>query len=61
MYCIVLHGTELGWRIVPEKKHIFAIASDRRIQIVRGENILPMLSGVDLELTANQVFEWLSI
>jgi len=60
LHCIE-HGAELGWLIVPEKKHIFVISSERRIQIVRGENILPMLSGVDLELTANQVFEWLSI
>ncbi len=60
LHCIE-HGTELGWLIVPEKNHIFVINSDRHIQIVRGENILPMLSGIDLELTANQVFEWLSI
>lgn len=60
LHCIE-HGTELGWLIVPEKKHIFAIASDRRIQIVKGENILPMLNGTGLELTTNQVFEWLSI
>ncbi|MCY7334556.1 MAG: Uma2 family endonuclease [Pseudanabaena sp. CAN_BIN31] len=60
LHCIE-HGTELGWLVVPEKKHIFVINSDRRIQIVRGENILPMLSAIDLELTANQVFEWLSI
>ena len=60
LHCIE-HGAELGWLIVPEKKHIFVINSDRRIQIVRGENILPMLSGIDLELMANQVFEWLSI
>jgi Uma2 family endonuclease len=60
LHCIE-HGTELGWLVVPEKKHIFVINSDRRIQIVRGENILPMLNAIDLELTANQVFEWLTI
>ena len=59
LHCIE-HGTELGWLIVPEAQHIFVISSDRRIQLLQGEQILPMLNGIELELTSNQVFEWLN-
>ena len=59
LHCIE-NGTELGWMLDPEEQNIFVISSDRRIQLLQGEQILPILNGIELELTANQVFEWLN-
>jgi len=59
LHCIE-NGTELGWMIDPEEKNIFVISSDRRIQMFREEQSVTVLSGMDLNLTVNQIFDWLS-
>jgi Uma2 family endonuclease len=59
LHCIE-HGTELGWMLDPEEQNIFAISSDRRIQMFKAAQAAPVLSGVDLTLTVNQIFEWLN-
>ncbi len=59
LHCLE-HGTELGWMLDPEEENIFVISSDRRIQMFKGSQTLPVLSGIDLALTATQIFEWLS-
>ena len=32
---------------------------EQRIQIFEGNQTLPVISGINLELTAAQIFEWL--
>jgi Uma2 family endonuclease len=59
LHCIE-HGTEFGWMIDPEEQNIFVISNDRRIHIFKGEQSVPLLSGIDLNLTVAQIFEWLS-
>ena len=54
------HGTELGWLIDPEEESILVIVPQQRVQILQGENQLPILSGIELELRVNQVFGWLT-
>jgi Uma2 family endonuclease len=58
LHCIE-HGTELGWLLDPEDENILVIFSDRSIQIFEGTQTLPVLNGIDLKLTAEQIFEWL--
>lgn len=59
LHCIE-NGTELGWMLDPEEKNIFAISSDRRIHMFTVDQSVPVLSGIDLTLTVNQIFDWLS-
>jgi Uma2 family endonuclease len=59
LHCIE-NGTELGWMLDPEEQNIFVISSDRRIQMFKGTQSVPVLSGVDLTLTVTQIFEWLN-
>jgi len=33
---------------------------ERRVQILEGSQSVPVLSGIDLTLTVNQIFDWLS-
>ncbi|WP_190351402.1 hypothetical protein [Pseudanabaena cinerea] len=59
LHCIE-HGTELGWMLDPEEQNLFVISSDRRIQMFKGSQSVPVLMGIELDLTVAQIFEWLS-
>jgi Uma2 family endonuclease len=50
------HGTELGWLIDPEEESILIVFPNQRIELLRGPAVLPILSGIDVTLTAEQVF-----
>ncbi len=52
-------GTELGWLIDPEEESILIVFPNQRIELLRGPAVLPILSGIDVTLTAAQVFSWL--
>ena len=55
------HGTELGWLLDPEDESILAVFSDRRVQEFKNNDSLPILKDIQLELTAQQIFGWLSL
>lgn len=55
------HGTELGWLIDPEEESILAVFPEQRVQLFRGNVQLPILSEIELELTVEQVFSWLTL
>jgi Uma2 family endonuclease len=57
LHCIE-NGTELGWLLNPEDESVLVV-SDRSIQIFKGADQLPVLNGINLELTAEQIFGWL--
>jgi len=54
------HGTELGWLLDPEEATIIAVFPGQRVELFTGANQLPILTGVELELTPEQVFGWLT-
>ncbi len=55
------HGTELGWLIYPEDEMVLVVLPEQKVQMIGGNDSLPILEGIDLELTAAQVFAWLNI
>ncbi|HBY76273.1 MAG TPA: hypothetical protein DEG47_04530, partial [Cyanobacteria bacterium UBA11148] len=55
------HGTELGWLIDPEEESILVVFPEQRVQLLRGNAQLPILEGISLELTVEQVFSWLTL
>ena len=55
------HGTELGWLIDPDAGSILVVFPEQRVQILRGDNPLPMLKDLELRLTAKQIFDWLAL
>lgn len=55
------HGTELGWLIEPEEASILVIFPGQRVELLTGATALPILNGVELELTVEQVFGWLTL
>ncbi|HYW17937.1 MAG TPA: Uma2 family endonuclease [Nodularia sp. (in: cyanobacteria)] len=55
------NGTELGWLIFPEEASILTIFPNQRVEMLTGADSLPVLSNIDLSLTVEQVFSWLTL
>jgi Uma2 family endonuclease len=55
------YGTELGWLIDPEEKTILVVFPEQRVQLLREDESLPILQGVELQLTVSNVFDWLNL
>ncbi|MCC5641683.1 Uma2 family endonuclease [Nostoc sp. CHAB 5824] len=54
------NGTELGWLINPEDESVLGIFPGQRVELYDAAEKLPILDGIELELTVEQVFGWLS-
>ncbi|MBD2678610.1 MULTISPECIES: Uma2 family endonuclease [Nostoc] len=54
------NGTELGWLLDPEDESILTVFPQQRVELYEGADKLPIVEGIDLELTVEQVFAWLS-
>ena len=59
--CCLEHGSQLGWFIDPDDLSILVFFRDRSPLLAREDDILPILEGITLELTVNQVFNWLKM
>jgi Uma2 family endonuclease len=55
------YGTELGWLIDPEEESVLVIFPGQRVEVYEKSAQLPMLKGIELELTVEQIFGWLSL
>ncbi|WP_346289841.1 Uma2 family endonuclease [Sphaerothrix gracilis] len=60
LHCIE-QGTELGWLLDPGTDSILTISADSRLQLYQGAAPLPVLSGIELTLSAERIFGWLSL
>jgi Uma2 family endonuclease len=59
-YCLQ-QGTELGWLLEPNRREISVFKPRQELLICQGEDRLPVLAELPLELNVNQVFGWLKI
>ncbi|YAF94095.1 MAG: Uma2 family endonuclease [Nodularia sp. CChRGM 3473] len=55
------NGTELGWLVFPEEASILTIFPNQRVEMLTGTDPLPIFSNIDLSLTVEQVFSWLTL
>lgn len=60
LYCLD-HGCQLGWLIDPEDRSILVFRPNQQPELLQGDERLPVLAGIDLELTVTQVFGWLKM
>ena len=60
LYCIE-KGSELGWFIDPDDHSILVFWRDRAPSLQQENDSLPLLSGIELELTVDQLFSWLKM
>ncbi|TAF06014.1 MAG: Uma2 family endonuclease [Nostocales cyanobacterium] len=54
------NGTELGWLMNPEEESVLAVFPGQKVELYESEDKLPILAGIDLELTVTEVFSWLN-
>jgi Uma2 family endonuclease len=52
-------GTSLGWLINPAEESIWVIRENQRIDVFTTDAQLPILEGIDLELTVSEILSWL--
>jgi Uma2 family endonuclease len=55
------HGSELGWLIDPAEESVLVVFAEQRMRMLRAEAVLPVLPGIDLSLTVQEVFQWLML
>jgi Uma2 family endonuclease len=60
LHCLK-HGCQLGWMIDPDDASIVVFLPQKEPDIYRGDRLLPLIKGIDIDLTAEQVFSWLKI
>lgn len=54
------NGTELGWLIYPDEESILAVFAGQKVELYKGANQLPIIDGIELQLTVETIFSWLS-
>jgi Uma2 family endonuclease len=60
LHCLK-YGTQLGWLIDPEDRLILAFVPKQEPIELMGSNRLPMPSFLSMDLTVDQVFDWLKV
>jgi len=60
LHCL-RHGCKLGWLIDPDDYSVLTFTPQYEPDICRGDRQLPVLEGVNLEVTAAQFFVWLKM
>lgn len=55
------HGCKLGWLIDPDDYSVLIFPPQREPDVYRADRPLPVLAGVNLAVTAAQVFAWLKV
>lgn len=55
------HGCRLGWLIDPDDYSVLTFAPQRQPDVCRDDRQISVLEGVNLEVTAAQVFAWLKV
>lgn len=52
-------GTQLGWLINSEEEIIFVVFREQKVQAFKKVDLLPVLEGIELKLTVEDIFNWL--
>ena len=60
LHCIK-HGTKLGWLLDPSERSILVYQPNTLPDLLTGTDRLPVLEGVNLIITVEEVFSWLQI
>lgn len=55
------HGGELGWLLDPSDRSVLTFSPRQAPELWEGNAPLPVLHGIELELSSSQVFDWLKM
>jgi len=60
LHCLK-YGTQMGWLLSPKDRSIMVFHRDHQPIEMTGDEKLPVLDFLEIELTVAQVFGWLKI
>jgi len=60
LHCLC-YGCRLGWFIDPDDRSILVFLPNQQPELYQGNVLLPLLAEIDLEITAEQIFNWLKM
>lgn len=60
LHCLTA-GSQLGWFIDPKDGSVLVFLEGQQPKLFQGEELLPVLNKIKLELTASQLFSWLKM
>ena len=55
------HGGQMGWLVDPDERVVLVYRCDRLPDEFSEGAVLPCLAGIDLQLTAEEMFGWLKV
>jgi Uma2 family endonuclease len=55
------YGTQIGWLIDPDDESILVVFPEQKVHYYRQNSKLPVLEEIELNLTVEQFFSWLTI
>jgi Uma2 family endonuclease len=58
LHCLTL-GSKLGWFIAPKERCVIVFLPGQQPIELSGQQVLPVLEAIDLEVTVDQIFNWL--
>ena len=58
LHCLK-HGSQLGWFLDPSDRSILILQPNQEPELSRGSDRPTVLEGIDLQLTAEDIFGWL--
>ena len=60
LHCLS-HGCQLEWLVDPDDKSILIFLPNQQPELFTGSDKLTVLDGIDIQLTAEEVFAWLKM
>ncbi|OCQ92453.1 hypothetical protein BCD67_07290 [Oscillatoriales cyanobacterium USR001] len=58
LHCLK-HGSQLGWLIDPDDASVLIFQPNKQPELCHDSDSLRVLDGIEIELTAKQIFDWL--
>lgn len=55
------HGSQLGWFLDPDDESILILQPGQQPRLLQGDSLLTVLNGINLVLTVEQVYKWLTM
>ncbi|MEM9214845.1 MAG: Uma2 family endonuclease [Cyanobacteria bacterium P01_F01_bin.150] len=60
LHCLK-HGSKMGWLLDPDDRSVMVLEPNQPPELVSGDQPIPAIAGLPVELTAAQLFGWLKM
>jgi Uma2 family endonuclease len=60
LHCLK-YGCKLGWLLDPDDRSVLVLQPEKQPELCQGKDVLILLNEIELNLTVEQVFDWLKM